>query len=149
MKKKRYISGIRYIITFMPGIDDCDGWLLMLSLMYTTFTTVISKQKRLTWLPYHGIVNGRVKIVSGAERSLAQRNDCPRSSIALGKNANMAISTGICSSRGKHPENGDAPARLYRAMVSCWRFMAFSWPGYFSLISLISGARRRILAWLL
>ena len=76
-----------------------------------TLVTVISRQNRLTWLPNQGMVNGRVKITSGAARSLAQRNDSPRSSMADGKNQNMATRIGICSSMGRHPENGLAPAR--------------------------------------
>ena len=69
--------------------------------------------------------------------------------MAEGKNENMAMSTGICSSMGRQPDMGLAPAREYRAMVSCWRFMAFSWPGYFSLMAVISGASTRMRAWLL
>ena len=51
-------------------------------------------------------------ITSGADRSLAHRKDSPRSSMAEGKNENMATSTGACRSIGRHPENGLAPARL-------------------------------------
>lgn len=61
----------------------------------------------------------QLTIASGAERSLAQRNDSPRSSMAEGKKLNMAMSMGICRSIGRQPENGLAPAREYRAIVSC------------------------------
>ena len=38
--------------------------------------------------------------------------------MAEGKNENIAMRMGICSSMGRHPEKGDAPARLYSFMVS-------------------------------
>ncbi len=66
--------------------------------------------------------------------------------MAEGKKLNIATSIGSCNSMGRHPDMGLAPARLYRAIDSCWRFMAFSCPGHLSLISLISGARTLILA---
>ena len=71
-------------------------------------------------------------MASGAERSCAHRNDCPRSSMHEGKNENIANRMGICSSSGRQPDMGLAPALLYRAMVFCWRIIAFSVPGYFS-----------------
>lgn len=53
-------------------------------------TTVISKQNRLMWLPnveeMKGMLVVQLTIASGADRSLAQRNGSPRSSIAEGKN---------------------------------------------------------------
>ncbi len=48
---KRNITGMIYIIAFMPGIPWLVGWLCMLTFMYTMLTMVMSKQKRLTWLP--------------------------------------------------------------------------------------------------
>ncbi len=66
--------------------------------------------------------------------------------MADGKKENMAMSTGICSSMGRQPDSGLAPAREYSAIVSCCRFMAFSCPGYFSLMAVISGASTRMRA---
>ena len=62
-------------------------------------TTVISRQKRLMWLPNVLEINGMLAdhemMASGADRSLAQRNDSPLSSMAEGKNQNMATRIGI------------------------------------------------------
>ncbi len=68
------------------------------------------------WLPKVEDMNGMLEVqltmASGAERSLAQRNGSPRSSMAEGKKLNIATSIGSCSSMGRHPDMGLAPARL-------------------------------------
>ena len=78
-------------------------------------TMVISRQKSEIWLPNVEDIKGmsalHEMIESGAERSVAHRNDLPRSSIADGKKLNMAMSIGICSSMGRQPDIGLAPAR--------------------------------------
>ena len=113
----------------------------------------MSRQNSEMWLPKYSDTIGMCAlqdiIASGADRSAAQRKLSPRSSMHEGKNENIANRIGICRSMGRHPENGEAPALLYSAMVFCWRVMAFSLPGYFSLIALMSGASMRIFAWLL
>ncbi len=77
--------------------------------------TVMSRQKREMWLPNVDDMKGMLAVhemmASGAARSLAQRNDSPLSSMADGKNQNMATSTGIWSSMGRQPDMGLAPAR--------------------------------------
>ena len=58
------------------------------------FTPVISKQKRLRWCPKIQLMTGMFashsRIMSGADRSEAQRNDSPRSSMHDGRNENIA-----------------------------------------------------------
>ena len=76
------------------------------------FVTVINKQNKLKWLPIKGMSVVQEMIASGAERSVAQRNDCPRNSIHEGKNVNNAMRIGICNNIGRQPENGLAPALL-------------------------------------
>ena len=66
--------------------------------------------------------------------------------MADGKNLNRAKNTGICINAGIQPDSGLTPAFRCKAIISCWRFMAFSLPGYFSLISCISGLITFILA---
>lgn len=73
---------------------------------------VINKQNKLKCEPISGISDPQVIIASGAERSVAQRNDCPRNSMQEGKNVNNAMRIGICNNIGRQPENGLAPALL-------------------------------------
>ena len=69
-------SGIKYIIIFMPGID-CD-WAcdLLVNQVYKMLVPVMSKQKRLRWLPrileMMGILPHSI-ILSGALKSSAHR----------------------------------------------------------------------------
>ena len=76
--------------------------------------TVINRQNRLKWLPNRlemiGIWVPHSNTLSGALKSLAHRNDCPRNSIHDGKKVNIAIRMGICSIMGKQPPMGLAPA---------------------------------------
>ena len=92
--------------------------------------TVINRQNRLMWLPKVLEMNGmwvdHSTILSGALKSLAHRKDWPRSSILEGKKVNIAIRMGICSSMGRQPPIGLAPARRYSSMVFCCFLMASS-----------------------
>src|SRR5690554_544191 len=104
-------------IYFMPGIVWAPvSVILILYLVYTTFTTVISRQNILIWLPKKRLIKGISPLhemsESYVERSSAQRNACWRSSIAEGKKKKRANSTGICISMGRQPLIGLTPALL-------------------------------------
>jgi hypothetical protein len=92
---------------------------------------VIRSVKRLTWLPYKGIVKGRLSIESYVDRSVAQRNAACLNSIETGKNRNIAKRIGIWRSIGRHPPIGFTPALLYRSMVACCFLRASSFLGNF------------------
>src|SRR5659263_312473 len=105
------MTGIMYIIVFMPGICSCPPVGLLIFVVIIV-EAVISSVKRLTWSPYIGMVKGRLNMESYVERSCAQRNDCCLSSMDAGKKRNMAKRIGICSIIGRHPPIGLTPAFL-------------------------------------
>ena len=88
-----------------------------------TFVTVIKRQNKLMWLPKKLVMNGmltsQLTIASGADKSLAHKNDYPLNSMHDGKNENIATRIGNCNNIGRQPLIGLAPAELYNAIIFC------------------------------
>ena len=102
--------GIRYMSTFCcPPIALDDD---MESFIEITIEMAIRMVKPARKSPTKGIVNGRFRTGSGAERSAAHRNDSPRSTSVDWKKRHSAISSGYWSSIGRQPPSGFTPASL-------------------------------------
>ena len=109
--------------------------------------TMMQRQQRaVRSSPTSGIVNAKVSIDSGAERSGIQpgMNSAPRSSKWLLSRLYRAKKTGICSSRGRHPDSGFTFSFLYSAAISWFILSGLSFRR--ARISVILGLSAAILA---
>ena len=117
--------GIKYVIIFCCiGSIPCCGTRRCWSTMKTPYTS------------------GRMKNLSGAERSESHKNFSWYISTAVWSVAHMAHQIGSCTSCGKHPPSGFTPCFRYSSIIAIWRAWASS--GNFLLSASISGLIRRI-----
>ena len=72
------IIGMRYVIHFIAAICGLApvSCCCIMNLEFNIFTTVISKQNKLRWLPRNGILNGKLMNASYVERSSAHKKLC-------------------------------------------------------------------------